>query len=267
MPFTPAHAVIALPFLRTPLLPAAIAVGAMTPDLPLFVRGTPLTYHLTHTNVLLTALIALVLLLVWWAVLRPAVRELSPRRLAARLPREWDAVGPDIVHTLRRQRSGPRRPAWRDASTRLALVAVSLLLGVGSHVVWDAFTHEGRWGVQVLPALAAEWGSLPGYKWIQHGSSVFGVAVIATWAAVWLVRRHRDDVVDRVLPAGVRWVWWLSLPAILAAAWLAGLAALGPFTDGFTPQHLGYLVLPPACAVWGSVTLVLCVVVQVLRRC
>src|SRR5690606_27603774 len=89
MPFTPAHAVIALPFLRTPLLPAAIAVGAMTPDLPLFVRGTPLTYHLTHTNVLLTALIALVLLLVWWAVLRPAVRELSPRRLAARLPREW----------------------------------------------------------------------------------------------------------------------------------------------------------------------------------
>ena len=39
MPFTPSHAVVALPFLRTPLVPAAIAVGAMTPDLPLFVRG------------------------------------------------------------------------------------------------------------------------------------------------------------------------------------------------------------------------------------
>ena len=38
MPFTPSHAVVALPFVRTPLVPAAIAVGAMAPDLPLFVR-------------------------------------------------------------------------------------------------------------------------------------------------------------------------------------------------------------------------------------
>ena len=33
MPFTPSHAVVALPFIRSPLVPAAIAVGAMTPDL------------------------------------------------------------------------------------------------------------------------------------------------------------------------------------------------------------------------------------------
>jgi hypothetical protein len=50
MPFTVSHAVVALPFVRTPLLPAAIAIGAMTPDLPLFVRGTPVSYQLTHTN-------------------------------------------------------------------------------------------------------------------------------------------------------------------------------------------------------------------------
>ena len=41
MPLTPSHAVVALPFVRTPLLPAAIAVGAMAPDLPLFLRDTP----------------------------------------------------------------------------------------------------------------------------------------------------------------------------------------------------------------------------------
>ena len=83
-------AVVALPFVRTPLVPAAIAIGAMTPDLPLFLRGTPLTYQATHTNVLLSTVIALGLLALWYAVLRPAVRELSPDSLARRLPAEWD---------------------------------------------------------------------------------------------------------------------------------------------------------------------------------
>src|SRR5690348_16124352 len=93
MPFTPSHAVVALPFIRTPLVPAAIAVGAMTPDLPLFVRGLPLHYGRTHDPAWLplTVLVALVLLLVWRSVLRPAVRELSPGWLAARLPPAWDA--------------------------------------------------------------------------------------------------------------------------------------------------------------------------------
>mgnify|MGYP002682714838 CR=1 FL=1 len=35
-----------------------IAIGAMTPDLPLFLRSTPLTYQATHTNVLLSTVIA-----------------------------------------------------------------------------------------------------------------------------------------------------------------------------------------------------------------
>ena len=74
MPFTPSHAVLALPFVRTPLAPAAVAVGAMTPDLPLFVRGLPVTYGLTHDLRWLpvTAMLALALLLLWRALLRPA---------------------------------------------------------------------------------------------------------------------------------------------------------------------------------------------------
>ena len=54
----------------------------------------------------------------------------------------------------------------------MLLLVVSLLLGVVSHIVWDLFTHEARWGTTAIPALAAEWGPLPGYKWLQHGSSV-----------------------------------------------------------------------------------------------
>jgi len=265
MPFTPSHAVVALPFVRTQLVPAAIAIGAMTPDLPLFVRGLPLHYGRSHALewVPVTVLVALVLLLVWRCALRPAARELAPVWLARRLPAEWDA---DAAAAAREtlgveSRRGRATVSWR----RMLLLVVSLLLGVVSHIVWDLFTHEGRWGTQAVPALAGEWGPLAGYKWLQHGSSLLGLAIIGVWMLVWLVRR-RDTASDmRVLPSAVRWAWWLSLPVALGIAWVWGLGALGPLDDEFTAQHLAYRVLPPACAVWGVLTLALCLAVQVAR--
>lgn len=264
MPFTPSHAVVALPFIRTPLVPAAIAIGAMTPDLPLFVRGLPLHYGITHAFSWLpaTILLAFGLLLVWRCVLRPATRELSPRRLALRLPEEWDArAAVALRETVAVVPSSPAGTSWGG----MLLLLTSLAIGVVSHIMWDLFTHEGRWGTDAVPALAATWGPLPGYKWLQHGSSVLGLAVIAIWMLVWLARRAPEAHV-RVLPNVVRWVWWLSLPAALAAAWMWGIAVYGPFDAHFTPAHLGYRVLPTASAVWGAATLALCVVVQVVRE-
>jgi len=265
MPFTPAHAVVALPFVRTPLLPAAIAIGAMTPDLPLFVRGTPLTYHLTHSDVTITTLVALGLLALWYLVLRPAIRELSPAWLARRLPGEWDAVGLAALRTLRAPRPGAQHAVWRETAVFAPLLAVSLLLGVVSHIVWDAFTHEGRGGLDLFPVLSAPWGPMPGYKWLQHGSSVLGLVVIAVCAVAWLARRRAAASIDRVLPRWIPIAWMLALPAILTVAWCAGVAWRGPFTAEWTPQHLAYLMLPPACAIWGALTFALCVSVVVLR--
>lgn len=265
MPFTPSHAVVALPFVRTPLLPAAIAVGAMTPDLPLFVRGTALTYQVTHTNLLASTLLALALLVLWYALLRPAVRELAPGWLASRLPVDWDATGVAAWESVRAPRSGARAAVWRDTMVFAPLVAISLLLGVASHVVWDAFTHEGRWGLTVFPALDQQWGPLLGYKWLQYGSTVFGLVVLAVFCTRWLVRR-RVDPPRRLFPRWVRWSWWLALPLSLAIAWFTGLALLGPIEGTFTAAHLSYRVLPPACAVWGALTVALCAAVLVRRR-
>ncbi len=253
MPFTPSHAVVALPFIRTPLVPAAIAIGAMTPDLPLFVRGVGLNYSSTHTfaNVVWTAVLAFVLFIVWRAVLRPAVPELSPRWLATRLPEEWGDAG--VSAAGRALGVGEKR-------LHPLLLAISLILGVLSHIVWDLFTHEGRWGVQLLPALAAQWGPLTGFKWLQHGSSVIGLVIIGVWGLLWLRRHGPRPAAAPQLPHGVRVAWWLSLPVILIAAWFLGLLVLGPLDAEFTVQHLAYRVLPPACAVWGAITLVLCIV-------
>lgn len=250
MPFTPSHAIVALPFARaTPGLAAAVAAGAMTPDLPLFVRGIPLTYAITHSWawIPLTACVAGVLLLVWWLVIRPGVRELSPIRLAERLPGEWDAP-------YRLERPGRRIP----------VLLLGLIVGVATHILWDSFTHEGRSGVVALD-LDAMWGSLPAYKWLQYGSSLAGLAVLAIAGVIWL-RRRSEQPAERVLPNAVRIAWWLSLPAVLVIASVVGYLVMGPFTTEFTPQHLGYRVLPPAVAAWIVPSLILCVVVQVLRR-
>ncbi len=266
MPFTPSHAVVALPFVRTPLLPAAIAVGAMTPDLPLFLRDTPVTYQATHTNVALSAAIALALLVLWYALLRPAVRELSPAWLAGRLPPEWDAAGARIWDAVRAPRPGARAAFWRHGAVVAALGVISLVLGVVSHIAWDAFTHEGRWGTQLFPALDEQWGPLLGYKWAQYASSVLGLAVVLGYLAFWLRRRAPEASTARVLPSAARIAWWASLPVILIGALIVGLVAYGPLTATWTAPHLAYRVLPPAVAVWGVFTLALCVAVAVIRQ-
>lgn len=268
MPFTPSHAVVALPFVRTPLVPAAIAVGAMAPDLPLFVRGLPLHYGRTHDLAWIpaTVVLALLLLLVWRAVLRPGARELAPHWLASRLPREWDTPAPRALRetlAITDSPAGDRRS--RVSWSGMLLLVLSLLIGVVSHIVWDLFTHEGRWGVTLFPVLDEQWGPFLGYKWLQYASSLLGLAIIGVWALAWLVRRHASSSVERVLPPAVRWVWWVSLPFALATAWFSGLAVLGPLDADFTAAHLAYRVLPPACALWGAMTVGLCVVVQVLR--
>lgn len=258
MPFTPSHALVALPFVRTPLIPAAIAIGAMTPDLPLFVRGVGIGYGFTHAyaNLVWTAAIAFALFLVWRMLLRPAVPELMPDMVARRLPVGWTT---------------PALPALRDAvgigrsRTYPLLLAVSLLLGAASHILWDSFTHDGRWGVASVPVLDERWGPFTGFKWLQYGSGVLGVVVIGVWALLRLRRAEVRPSVVRILPPGVRIAWWISLPVILLTAWIVGLAAYGPLTADFTVAHLAYRVLPPACAIWGALTLLLCLLLPAFR--
>lgn len=255
MPFTPSHAIVALPLLRTPLVPAALAIGAMTPDLPLFTRGLGLGYLFTHSvvNVGFTALIALVLLLLWRVVLRPGLVALAPDALARRLPETWSQSGRAIARDALRGPGGRGGP-W--------LLAASLVIGVLSHIGWDLFTHERRWGVEALPALQQMWGPMPGYRWLQHGSSVVGLVVIAGFMLRWVRQRPARQLPHRS-PVWLRWLWMLALPAVLGGAWLLGLATSGP---DITVQQLAYRTLPAASGLWGALTFVLCLLLVTMRR-
>lgn len=282
MPFTVSHAVVALPFVRTPLIPAAIAIGAMTPDLPLFVRMLVPSYARTHDLAWLpvTILLALALLLVWRCVLRPASRALVPAFIAERLPSEWDAgaaaalretfgivpVEGRVTSTSTSTGTDTRtRTRWHGSFRAIALLVISLALGVATHIAWDLFTHEGRIGTDLIPILDQMWGPLAGFKWLQHGSSVLGLLILAIWGAYWLAAHPRTPHLPRV--AGwVRVSWWISLPVLLLGAWLWGMTAFGPFTSEWTVQHLAYRVPPPASAAFGILTLALCIAVQLASR-
>ncbi|WP_159317021.1 DUF4184 family protein, partial [Raoultella terrigena] len=99
MPFTPSHAAAALPFLRTPLVPAAVVVGTQVPDLAYYVR-VPVPRELSHS---LLGLVTVDLLLggavvaFWFAVLRRPVLDAAPafvrRRVVDVGPVGWRAIG------------------------------------------------------------------------------------------------------------------------------------------------------------------------------
>lgn len=256
MPFTPSHAIVALPFRRRAGVAGALAVGAMAPDLPLFVRFIPLPYGVTHEWrwLPLTVVFAFLLLMLWRCVLRPAASQLVPRAVGERLPADWDASAAQSLREL-------------VGSLRGFVVSVfALAVGILSHITWDAFTHVGRAGTRVLPVVGEMWGVLPGYKWLQHGSSVVGLIVLAVWLVQWW---RAQSPHARSVPVAPSWLWivWLgSLAVLLVGAWVCGLVLYGPITAGFTYQHLAYRMLPPACAVWGGITVVLCVMLQVRRN-
>lgn len=221
VPFTPCHAAAVLPLVRTPLVPSALVVGSMAPDAfyYLLVR-TPVETHALWSAVTVDVAIGAVLLAVWQLLLRRPAVAASPRALRERLP--------------------VRPPAPADVPARVrrtALLLVSLAVGSLTHVVWDAFTHRGRWGVELVPWLGEVHGPLEGYRWAQYGSGVVGAAVLAWWVVRWYRRTPRceERQGDRV-PARAAALGWV---AVLATAVVAGVVAGGEQLLGSAPDPRG----------------------------
>lgn len=170
MPFTGSHPAAVVPFLRTGLVPSALVIGSMVPDLPYYLP-LPVNWSATHSaaGVLgVDLVLGLVAFVVWQVLLAPVAVALAPESVRARL-------APDL----------PVPPAHHVASVRAAaLVVASLLVGAATHVVVDEFTHADRWGTDHIAWLAAQQGPLEGYRWLQYAGGLLGAALL-----VWVVRR------------------------------------------------------------------------------
>lgn len=173
MPFTLAHPAAVLPLARRPLVPAALVVGAVAPDVPYFLplpRAAGSWYEpfvnatTTHTwpGALTVAVpSAAVLLGLWWLVRAPL------RSLVVGEARDVGSAG------------GPPPVVLRSVAWGLA----SLVLGVLTHVAWDAFTHGDGALVERVAWLGEPLvGDVPAARVLQHVSTAAGLLVLASWA-------------------------------------------------------------------------------------
>ncbi|MGY0487159.1 DUF4184 family protein [Streptomyces sp. WG-D5] len=219
MPFTISHAAAVLPFVRRdgsgrgPLVPALLVAGSFAPDLTYYAAGAvPGAMEFgafTHsfTGVLTVDVGVALALLGLWRLVRDPLLGLVPGRARGRLA---TVVRP-------RPRTG-WWPLWWY---------VSAAFGATTHVVWDAFTHPGRWGTRVLPVLADSFAGAPLYWYVQYAGSALALAVLAafTW---WTVRGAVPaEAPPRPTPGQRRLAWSLiagcacTAGALRVARWLS----------------------------------------------
>lgn len=243
MPFTVSHAIVAVPFGRSRVPAAAVAVGAMVPDVALY-APLPVDRVLTHSAlgvVSIDLLLGIAGLLLWSRVLREPLRQLAPRSVRARI-----------------REPRPLHPAW---------ALLGLVIGSATHVFWDAFSHVDGAFVVLIPALQGEYGSYAGYKWVQAGSGALGLAALAVVAVIWFVRAPVHGPVRRGGPGAT--LAWLAVAAaaLLPAAVVLARAPADPLAEAFR----GYAVEAVRIAVVGAGCGVLAVVLcwwlaQLVRR-
>jgi hypothetical protein len=204
MPFTVTHVAAAVPVAwlcrwRVPF--SALAIGSMVPDISGFYPQL-LDYHATHTvrGVLTHCLpIGLICYYAYHAILKRPLVDWLPSAASDRL-RPWTENPINFAP--------------------LAIVAVTacIALGATTHVVWDAFTHGGRWGVDMFPALRnvvvdSEHRPVRWYALIQHGSSILFLPPMLLGFVWWIRKQPRPaEPIDRAqMPRAVSW----SLIALL----------------------------------------------------
>jgi len=197
VPMTLAHPAAILPLRRLGLPVTALAAGSMVPDIPLFlgwVRGYEVTHSVVGILVVDVVLTAGVVLL-WFHLVRDALVDMAPEHVRSRLPARV-------------------RPTRRE----LLLVPVAGSVGAATHLLWDSFTHPGRWGPRHIEWLRTEHGGLLGLKWIQYASGVLGLVVV-----VWAVVRYVQSLTPLADDRGPSLLPPVVLPAVVMVSGLVGV--------------------------------------------
>ena len=242
MPFTPSHAVAILPFARTPLAPAALALGSMAPDLPYFLPfGISRDFSHSLPGVpTIDLLVGAVAFLLWVLVLRAPVLDYAPRWL--------------------RERMAPR-PKWRIRGRVISglTVIAALEIGILTHLLLDLFTHEGGWLETVAPWTSDRIGTFTIANLVHAGVSVVTTLIIAWWVRRWVQRTPRVPRESKLMERE-RVSTWIMLVLILGitglAWWARGIAA------GRNPLEMQLLFISfcVAVATSGAVGLILSIV-------
>lgn len=215
MPFTPAHVAAVLPLVGRErprwVVPAALVVGSMVPDVLYFVPigDYRAVSHSLRGLVTLDLLLGLVLTGLWRLVAAPVLRDLSPGTARARL-----------------------RPPHPLSQAEWLWSVPSVLLGGLTHLVWDSFTHGDGWAVHRWPQVLERElvAGMSTFSAAQYVSSVVGVAIALVWGLRTVAATPAVHGTPRRATAPERrgaWAILLGLPVVAAALFVAAAAAAG----------------------------------------
>ena len=138
------------------------------------------------------------------------------------------------------------------------LVGAAILVGAATHIVWDSFTHQHGWAVRHLPALSLPIQvtpqlKVPGFKLLQHASTLIGIVVVYLWAQRWLqqqpIEARKYTSIER--EQSLRTTALILLAGVTAAA-ANGLRGL---SRGRVPA-LGYAAVAGMAAVMATLIVV-----------
>lgn len=159
---------------------------------------------------------------------------------------------PDWMESRLSAKSGiPVEPSIRVHAHYYAGVAFAIVIGAWTHQIWDAFTHQGRWGTHLVPVLNSEiriGGYLvSGYKLLQYGSTLVGLPLLAVLAGVGLYRTTPAERPIVAMRLSFKWKLFavlliLAVPLFVGAfAWGTSLSAYRAL--GVTIRHSGAIIM------------------------
>lgn len=192
-------------------------MGCFAPDFTFFIFLKPYVFygHTLPGIFLLDLPLSLVALWLFHAYLKPAFTLFLPRAVRRRM----DA----------REEEFSFLPA-----ARFAMFVLSILIGVCTHIAWDAFTHNLFWPYRHLAFLreivhVPAIGDVAMYDLLQYGSSLFGLVAVAIWILHWYRAAKPGEHANAVpFRAAERRAIVVALPAFaLCAAFVRALIGVG----------------------------------------
>jgi hypothetical protein len=247
VPFTVSHAAAALPFRRSQLIPSALVMGTVAPDLEYFVRFAPGGGwgHTIPGALGLSLPLALASLWLFHNYVKLPATLLLPERLQRRLE-PW-------LHPF--AFGGPRR---------FALIVGSIVVGIATHLAWDSFTHDDSWlfwhweflrRSQKYPLIG--WEQNCGI--LQYSSSLVGFILLVIWLAHWYrtTRPAPSPVVRQLEPAHKIAIFGLmaitSVVAGVVRAWFH-MRFLPPYWESFV-TYTGIASVTAISLLWWQLIL------------
>lgn len=167
MPFTFAHPIAVYPFRLLParyLSITGLIIGSVIPDFEYFLRLKVSSIH-SHTLAGLFYYdlpLAVIMTFIFHLIIRDILFANLPEYFRSRLLTisriDWLAYF---------------RKKW-------LIVTLSIIMGAGTHLLWDAFTHEHGYFVSIFSLLKTEISVgkqlIPVYKILQHSSTILGIS-------------------------------------------------------------------------------------------